>query len=98
VAVVVRADARRELESARDYIEQQRSGYGFLFAEAVERELKLLEQFPLIGKPLPGRKFRKRSLPDWSHSLYYFVDRGDVVVVACVHYRRDPNAVRRRLR
>jgi plasmid stabilization system protein ParE len=96
-AVVVHADARRDLIEARDYIDGQRDGYGFLFTEAIERELGVLAEFPLIGKRFDGG-YRRRSMPDWHYGIYYAVREADVVVVAVVHDRRDPKVIRDRLR
>lgn len=85
-----RADARRELLAACDYIDKERPGYGDLFSERVQREIELICEFPKIGKLLVDNA-RRRMIRGWSYSIVY-LDRGhEIVVVAIAHYRRDPN-------
>jgi toxin ParE1/3/4 len=94
--VVVHAEARLELIAARDYYDERREGYGPLFIDAVERELKLLLEFPRIGKPLILGA-RRRTLRDWPYAIIYQPILGGIYVVAIAHHRRRPGYWRRRV-
>ena len=93
--VVVHADARLELLEARDYYDERREGYGPLFVDAVEREFRLLLEFPRIGKPLVLGA-RRRLLKGWPYSIVYQPILGGIYVIALAHHRRKPGYWRKR--
>ena len=95
LAVVVQSEARRELVEASDYLESQRPGYGFLFAEAIERELELLANFPRLGKRV--KRAYAHSVIGWRYSIVYDIRGDTLVVVAIAHHRRRPEYWKDRL-
>lgn len=94
-AVVVHAEARRELIEARAHYDERREGFGPLFVDAIERELELLVEFPRIGKPLILGA-RRRTLRDWPYSIVYQPILGGIYILAIVHHKRRPGHWRRR--
>lgn len=94
-AVVVHAEARRELIEARAYYDERREGFGPLFVDAIEREFNLLLEFPRIGKPLVLGA-RRRILKGWPYSIVYQPILGGIYVVAIAHHKRRPGYWRRR--
>jgi len=95
--LVVRDEARRELLEARDYYDEQRSGYGVRFVEAVEREFELLLQFDHIGKSVGGG-VRRRTLSHWPYGIFYRLRGDELIIIAVAHHRRRPGYWRSRLR
>jgi plasmid stabilization system protein ParE len=95
--LVVRDEARRELVQARDYYDEQRPGYGELFAEAIEQEFTLLLQFEKIGKQVGGG-IRRHTLIHWPYGIFYRVRGNELTIIAISHHRRRPDYWRSRLR
>lgn len=95
--LVVRGEARRELIEACEYYEEQRRGYGDRFADAVDRELALLLDFPYIGRAVSS-KVRRRVLIDWPYSIIYVIRDDELLILAFAHHRRHPGYWQSRLR
>jgi plasmid stabilization system protein ParE len=93
--VVVHAEARAELTEARDWYDEH-DGMGLPFLDAIEREFKLLLEYPLIGKPLV-RGARRRSVSGWPYSIVYQPMLGGIYVIAIAHHRRRPGYWRKRV-
>jgi plasmid stabilization system protein ParE len=95
-AVVVHAEARRELFEATAYYDERRDGYGPLFVDAMEREFHLLLEYPRLGRPLVLGA-RRRTLRGWPYSIIYQPILGGIYVIAIAHHRRKPGYWRKRV-
>ena len=87
--LILRPDARRELDDAALWYESERRGLGEEFLIEVERALDLVlehpERFPDVHRGL--RRIRVKRFP---YSVIYRVAGNDVIVHAVFHARRNP--------
>lgn len=97
LAVVLGAEAQRELVEAIAYLNGDGSGMGDVFRDAVEVRLQRLAHFPRMGR-LVGRKARRFVMRGWRYSIIYSIERDHLFVAAVAHHSRRPGYWRRRLR
>jgi toxin ParE1/3/4 len=88
--VIVRPAAAADIEQAYEWYESQRPGLGeeFLVALAMTRDqvIEHPEAFPLLH-----RNTRRALIPRrFPYGLFYRVHDDLVVIVACMHAKRDP--------
>ncbi len=82
--------AEEELLDAARFYNEQRSGLGPRYLEAVRNVTVRIQENPLSGK-IVYRKIRRRLLAKWPYSILYRVDVDEIVVVAVMHQRRSPD-------
>ena len=87
--VLVRAAAAADIDAAYLWYEQQRAGLGEEFLLEVqtvrERILRNPETFPVMH-----RQTRRVLLKRFPYAMYYRLAGDLVIVIACLHGRRDP--------
>ena len=90
---------RRELdlETIEDWNDGQRSGLGLEFRDAVDALIARIADNPL-AYPDRYRGSRRALLRRFPYVVWYRVLDDSVVVLACVHGKRDPSVIRARLR
>ena len=94
--VVVRRAAAADIEDAYEWYESQRPGLGEESLAALKstqsRVLEQPEAYPVLH-----RGTRRALIPQrFPYGLFYRVHGDTIVVVACMHARRDPRRWRRR--
>ena len=80
-----------------DWYETQRQGLGGEFREAVDAAIVRIANNPLAYAER-YREARRAVLRRFPYVLWYRLFANYVVVLACVHGKRDPRAIRARLR
>ena len=95
--VVVRPAAAADIEEAYQWYELQRPGLGDEFLAALtlarDRILEHPEAFPILH-----RDTRRALIPRrFPYGLLYRVYDDTIVVVACMHAKRDPRVWQRRM-
>lgn len=86
--VVVRAEAIRDIEQARDYLELQRQGLGQAFLSRVDETLEQIRGMPRLYAVV-WRNIRAARLRQFTYVVYYRVHRSNVEVLALLHGSRD---------
>lgn len=94
--VLVRPAAAADIEDAYQWYEAQRPGFGEEFLAALrsarDRVLEHPEAFPVLH-----RETRRALIPQrFPYGLFYRIYGDTIVVVACMHAKRDPRRWRRR--
>jgi len=94
--VLVRPAAAADIEDAYQWYEAQRPGLGEEFLAALrlarDRVLEHPEAFPVLH-----RETRRALIPQrFPYGLFYRIYGDTIVVVACMHAKRDPRRWRRR--
>jgi plasmid stabilization system protein ParE len=94
--VVVRPAAAADIEDAYRWYESQRPGLGEEFLVALkstrDRVLEHPEAYPVLH-----RDTRRALIPQrFPYGLFYRIYGDAIVVVACMHAKRDPQRWRRR--
>lgn len=87
--LVLRPQAETELLDARDWYEEQRPGLGGAFAVEVDRALARIVQAPLAYPRVQGET-RRALVRRFPYAIYFHAMSNEVVVLAVIHGRRDP--------
>ncbi len=89
--IVTRPSAAAEIEAGYRWYERERPGLGEEFLEAVNHLVEVIaghpERFPIVH-----RDTRRVLLSRFPFAILYRLKVGHVVVVACFHSKRNPEA------
>jgi plasmid stabilization system protein ParE len=85
------AEARPELREAVEYYEDQRDGLGVEFVAEFKEAVRAIQRFP-EGWAKVSAKSRRRMLNRFPYGLIYQVleEQGEIVILAVMHLRREP--------
>ena len=86
---IVRPAAAADIDEAFLWYEGQRAGLGAEFLSAAQALIDPIAENP-HKHPVVGRNTRRALLRRFPYAIYYRVYDEIVVVVACMHGRRDP--------
>ena len=95
--VLIRRAAELDLQRVEDWYEGQRPSLGGEFRDAVDAVIARISANPL-AYPERYRGARRALLRRFPYVLWYRVSETLVIVLACVHGKRNPRAIRARLR
>jgi plasmid stabilization system protein ParE len=90
------APANIELKEAIAYYNNKESQLGSRFSEAVKRAASSIVQHPLAW-PSASPVTRRCQVRNFPYSLIYYLEFSEVVIVAVMHNRREPQHWRKRL-
>ena len=94
--VVVRPEAAADIEDAFQWYESQQPGLGEQFLAALRSMQELLLDHP-ESFPVLHRDTRRALIPQrFPYGLFYRIYGDTIVVVACMHAKRDPRRWQRR--
>jgi plasmid stabilization system protein ParE len=88
-APIFRAAAAADLEEAFQWYQTQRVGLGEEFLVAVKSVLDDAVRHP-EKYPVVHRETRRALIPRFPYGLFYRILDEQIVVVACMHGRRNP--------
>jgi plasmid stabilization system protein ParE len=88
-------DAESDVEEAFQWYESQRRGLGGAFRRALDISVAAIETQPEAYAVIHRNTLRV-LLPRFPYGLYYRVFEQSVIVIACMHAKRHPNAWRSR--
>ena len=92
-ALTLRAEAGADIREAADWYEGERPGLGRAFTRAVRALLATMarapERFPRAYGGM-HEDVRRALLRRFPYAVYFVAEPDGVVVLACVHFRRDP--------
>jgi toxin ParE1/3/4 len=95
-AVWVLDAAEDDIAAAFEWYESKRVGLGAEFVHAVDAVLVSLLDFP-ESREAVHRSVRRCLMGRFPFEIFYRLEPGFLVVVACMHAARDPEAVLRRI-
>lgn len=87
--IIVRPAAAADIDDAAFWYDRQRPGLGTEFLEAVRNSLEAIAKNPRLY-PAIHRDARRALLRRFPYGIYYRIYPDSIVVVACMHGRRDP--------
>ena len=87
--LLIRPAAAADIEDAFVWYEQQRPGLGSEFLKVLDNGLAAIRRAPQLH-PVVHRDTRRLLLPRFPYGVYYRLYPDAVVVVACMHGRRNP--------
>lgn len=87
--VLVRPAAAADIDDAFLWYEQQRPGLGADFLRTVDDALAAIQSNPQLQVVI-HRNTRRALLRRFPYGIYYRIYPDSIVIVACMHGRRDP--------
>lgn len=94
--ILLRPEAEQELAEAVTWYEHRGRGLGAEFLRALEAAISLLQRHPEMNPIVVGAA-RRAVLRRFPYSLIYVVFESEILIVACIHGRRDPQRWQGRL-
>ena len=86
---LIRRSARRDIQNARNWYDDQRIGVGDRFFKEIVRVFREINANPL-SCPRVDPGVHRVALKKFPYSVLYFVDEDNVAVLMVVHHSRDP--------
>jgi plasmid stabilization system protein ParE len=87
--VLVRTAAAADIEEAYLWYQRQRAGLGEEFLAAVDAILRDIATHPK-AHPVIHRETRRALLRRFPYAIFYRLYGETIIVIACMHGRRDP--------
>jgi plasmid stabilization system protein ParE len=87
--------AEADVEEAFAWYESQRPGLGAVFRHALDIMVAAVVSNP-VAYAVVYRQTRRALLPKFPYGLFYRVQDDAVVVIACIHAKRNPRIWRSR--
>jgi plasmid stabilization system protein ParE len=87
--LVFRPQAAEELLDAKQWYDENRSGLGDEFVEAVESTFQRIAETPLAFAEVHG-SIRRAIMRRFPYGVYFRVLDAEIVVLGVIHGRRDP--------
>lgn len=87
--LVLRPEAETELAEAVDWYEARGKGLGAALLRAVDAAIAAILRNPEMY-PVVFATVRRAMLRRFPYSLIYVISDNHIVVLACIHGRRDP--------
>jgi plasmid stabilization system protein ParE len=94
--IIVRPSARDDLSDGFDFYERQSEGLGNYFAESLLSDIESLRLY--AGIHIKSYGFFRTLSKRFPYAIYYDLEKETVRIWAVLDCRRDPSAIRRRLR
>lgn len=88
--------ALSEANDAAAYYENKSVGLGTKFLKEIDEAIGKLRNFPQIGKPR-GQRLRSFSMSRFPYDLVYYLNNGEMVIIAVAHQSRRPHYWKSRL-
>ena len=87
--VVLRPQAESDLTVVFRWYEERNAGLGFEFRRAVEDSIRTIRLYPHSHRVVYNN-VRRALLRRFPCAVFYTVSERAIVVLACLHVRRDP--------
>lgn len=94
---IVRPLAEADIESAAQWYDSERPGLAERFLADLDRTFTRIKERPLQF-PAIAHDVRRALLHTFPYAVYFRASDEVVIIVAVLHFRRDPNAWLRRVR
>jgi len=85
----VRSEASEDIRRAFTWYEEKNDGLGLEFLRSVDACMAGIRRNPL-ARPVAYKEIRQSLLRKFPYSVFYVLETERIVVVACLHYRRNP--------
>lgn len=92
---IIRPQAQADIEAAATWYEQQQTGLGLRFIDAVDHVLGRVREAPLQF-PCIATEIRRALVHTFPYAIYFRLTEERIVVLAVLHLRRDPRTWRER--
>jgi plasmid stabilization system protein ParE len=86
---IFRPQADQEVQSARQWYDDQRPGLGVQFADAIDEAVERIASNPLAFPAVYGET-RRAVVRRFPYGIYFRVLQDEIIVTAVIHGRRHP--------
>lgn len=87
--LLLRKEAAADLVEAVEWYDARRGGLGQDYLRAVRAVLTAIEESP-ERFPIVRGNIRRAPLRRFPYAIFYTMEEDQTVVIACMHFRRDP--------
>jgi plasmid stabilization system protein ParE len=87
--IVFRPEAETELAEAAEWYEARAAGLGTEFLRALDAAIASIERQPK-GYAIVFKNVRRALLRRFPYNVIYSASDDEILIVACIHGRRDP--------
>jgi plasmid stabilization system protein ParE len=94
--ILFRPEAEAELREAVDWYESRGKGLGAEFLRALDAAIAGIDRYPLAS-PLVFGDCRRAVLRKFPYTVIYTAREDKILILACMHGRRDPHNWRTRV-
>src|SRR5262249_52433358 len=94
--VILRPEAESDLSNTYLWYNERSAGLGAEFMRSVDAGLAAIARYPL-GFPHVHKKIRRCFLRRFPYGLFYLLHGRAIIVLACFHFKRDPQQILVRL-
>jgi plasmid stabilization system protein ParE len=95
--ILFRPEAEAELVEAAKWYEERGKGLGADFLRAVDVAIAAIERHPFAYRKVFG-EVRRVLLRRFPYGVIYAVTDDEIVILACMHGRRDPRRWKERVK
>lgn len=95
--LIIEPEAEAEIVEIADWYNQRNTAARIAFLRAVNRALEFIREHPKQYQ-IVYREVRRTLLDGFPYNLFYKASDDQILIVACFHSSRDPNAWRDRVR
>lgn len=95
-SLLVRPEAEQDLAEAYDWYENQVTGLGVDFLDAVDSTFETITSNPHFYRKI-HRNLRRALLRRFPYGVFYLEGELTVTVIAVIHGRRDPKRWQKRI-
>jgi len=88
--LVIKEEAYQDLQTAYDYYEEQRTGLGEDFLEAIKEKIAYIKVYPLHFSKVE-KDFRQTLIDRFPYLLIYELTGKEIVVYSFFHTSQNPN-------
>lgn len=94
--MIIRPEAKSDLSQAYAWYEGHRPGLGAEFMLCIEDVFERIQRNPLLHA-IVHRSVRRTLSRRFPFAIYYRQEADDIVIIAVIHSRRDPQVWRSRI-
>jgi plasmid stabilization system protein ParE len=87
----LRPEVEAEIADAADWYEARSTGLGTEFLRAVDAAIASIQRYPL-GYQVVFKDSRRALLRRFPYSVIYSISDNEILIVTCIHGKRDPKS------
>jgi len=94
-SLIIKPPAQEDIEESAVWYEQESTGLGHEFIQAVEEKLEVIEKNPNLFE-VKYKQVHQAFLYRFPFSIHYIVEAENIFVVAVLHTNSDPKTALKR--
>lgn len=87
--VVLTPQTEQDLEKIYDWYEQRNKGLGSEFIRIIDANLSQIQRYP-EAHPVVRKNIHRKIIRRFPYALFYIIAETQIVTIACLHLKQDP--------